>query len=240
MIGAGVARDVGEGLLRDAIDDQLLLAAELGQLLVELLADGDAGPLGEALAQHRQGADQPQVVQRFGAQLQGDPPHVLQAGADGLLDVLDIPAQRLGGQAADPGEAEQHRGQLLADLVVQFQGDPQPLGLLGLEHPAGGLAALGLQAGQHLVEGERQLTRLRGGAGAGHAGAGPREVHAPRQRGQGLQGADDPPQHDEVDERHQQQGGGEHDRLVGGEGGELARGRARRASPPPRPPAPGR
>ena len=224
VLSARVAGHVGQRLLGDAVDDQLLLVSELGKMLIELLADPDARPLREPLAQDGQRADQAQVVERLGPQFQGDAPHVLQAGAHRLLDVLDVAAQRVVEQAADAGEAEQHRSQLLADLVMQLQCDPQALGLLGREHTPGRLAALGLQAGEHLVEGEGQLAGLRGGGGARHAGAGSCEVDAAGQRGERLQRADDPAQHDQVDQRHQRERGHEDERLVGGKGGELARG----------------
>ena len=241
VIGAGVARDVGQRLLRHAVDDELLLVAELGQMLVEVLADARSRSAGAKRSHSTASA----LTSPRSSSASGRSSSAIRRTSSRLARTASwmsstSRAQRLVEHAAHAGEAEQHRGQLLADLVVQLQRDAQPLGLLGLEHPAGGLAPLGLQAGQHLVEGERQLARLRGGAGAGHAGAGPREVDAPRQRGQRLQRADDPPQHDEVDERHQ------HERRRRARPPRRRRtrrtcaARGPRASPRPRPPAPAR
>ena len=122
----------------------------------------------------------------------------------------------------DASEPEQHGGQLLADLVVELLRDPQPLGLLSFEHPPGGLATFGLQPVEHLVEGQRELARFRGGLRAGHPLTGPGEVDPPRQRGQRLERPHHSAQQHQVDQRDERQRDRQHDRLVDRERGELA------------------
>jgi len=132
-----------------------------------------------------------------------DPAPDLAAGVDGLLADADRLAQR--GDYA--GEAEQDGRQILADLVVQLPGDPQPLGLLAGQDPAGCLAPFGLQTGEHLVEGQRQLAGFRGRLGVGNPLAGTQQVDAPGQSGERFQRAYDSPQDHQVDERHESQRG---------------------------------
>ena len=151
-------------------------------------ADLEAELLRESVGEHGQRAGQTEIVERLGSQLDRDPPHVVQAVADGVLEGERprprgpaVPATR---SAERP---QQHRGELLADLVVQLLGDPQPLSLLGAEHAAGGLPPLGLQAREHLVEGQRELRPpQRWPRGARHPLTQIREIDLPGERGQRL------------------------------------------------------
>ena len=130
-----VARDVRQRLLRDAVDDELLVGRELGQLPAELLVHLESESLGEALAQDGERALEPEVVKRLGSQLDRDPPHVLEASANRALNLSDVVTQARRDAGLDPREPEQDRGQLLPDLVVQLLCDPQPLGLLRRRAP---------------------------------------------------------------------------------------------------------
>ena len=177
---AGMACDVGQRLLRHAIDNQLGLRIELGELLVDRLGHAQPRRLGEAVAQHRQGADESEVVERLGAELERDPADVLEARANAFLDDRDLVVERRLHAGPDPSEAEQDRRQLLPDLVMQLLRDPQPFGLLAREHTPGGIAPLGLEPGEHLVDGERKLTRFDGGLRARHPFARLSEVDAVR------------------------------------------------------------
>src|SRR5690349_16228788 len=54
--------------------------------------------------------------------------------------------------AAEPVGLQQHPGERLAELLVQLAGDPPALGLLCRHRAAGAVAALALQAVEHVVE----------------------------------------------------------------------------------------
>ena len=101
-------------------------------------------------------------------------------GQVGLLNVGNVRADFIGHPGMEPGQDQQRAGQLLSDLVMQLLSDPQALGLLSGEHPAGCLAALGLEAIEHLVERLGELARLGVRIRCGHPLAGIREVDSAR------------------------------------------------------------
>ena len=84
-VRAGVAGDVGQRLLGDAVEHELRVGAELGQPGLDVHVDLELGVLGDALAEHAQRAGQAEVVERLGPQPAGDPAHLLEAAARGLL-----------------------------------------------------------------------------------------------------------------------------------------------------------
>ena len=124
-----------------------------------LPAHVDARAPAEAVAERRERARQTEVRERLRTQLAGDPAHVLEARAHGLLRVGELDAA-LAEASLRAAELEQHGGERLAHLVVQLLRDAQPLGLVGGEHAARRARALLLEALEHLVEGERELSRL--------------------------------------------------------------------------------
>jgi hypothetical protein len=72
-----VAGDVGQALLRDAVDGQLDLRRELRDRGGEVALDAGAGDAGERARQLGQRADQSQVLEHLGPELARDPPHLV-------------------------------------------------------------------------------------------------------------------------------------------------------------------
>ena len=83
-----------------------------------------------SVASARSALMQAELLQDAGAQPAGDAADLVEAVAGGLLHLAQLVAHRRRRVVGDPLELEQHRGQGLADLVVQFLGDALPLGLL--------------------------------------------------------------------------------------------------------------
>ena len=84
--GARVAHDVDEALLGDAVDDELVLRAERGQVAVELRGDAQAAVLGEVGAERDERRAQPEVVERLRAQAAHELAHLLDARARRRLE----------------------------------------------------------------------------------------------------------------------------------------------------------
>jgi hypothetical protein len=114
---------------------------------------------------------------------------------------------------------------------VEVARDPCALGLLRPQHGGRGADALGLQPGEHAVEGQAQARHVGGLAGGGlRARAGEREVdalHRPRER---LQRSEAPPHDEVVREDGGEDRRDEHEELAqtGGVAEVQARGDARR------------
>ena len=213
---AGMAGDVRQRLLRDAIHDELGLGREHRQAGSDPLGHLEARPLGEPLTEHGQRALEPEVVQRLGPQFDGDAPQILEAAAHRVLHLEQALAQLVGDAALHAREREQHGGQLLADLVVQLLRDSQTLCLLAVEHASGRLTALCLQPRQHLVERDRQLPGLGGGGGRGHPLARRGEVDAARERGQRDKRTDDAAHQVHVQRHHEHERHAQHDGFLVG------------------------
>ena len=154
-VRVGVANDVGDALLRHAVDDELLLGGQR-QVAFEVAGDRDPGAVGDRRAQCQQRALQPELVERLGAQALGDHAHVLRAAARGLAKLLEVAAQLRGRPARERLAAQHQAGEDLADLVMQLARDPPALALLGGERPARTLTALALEPVEHPVERLRQ------------------------------------------------------------------------------------
>ena len=162
-----MAGDVGQRLLRDAVDDELDLGRHI-DVLRQPAQHGDAGVALEPARQRGERAVQAELLQRVGAQPARDPPHLLGAVTRGLAQLLELVAQLLGDARGEPFDLQHHAGQRLADLVVQLARDPPALGLLDRQRLARAVTALGLEPVEHVVE------RLREGDDArvaGHVGA---------------------------------------------------------------------
>ena len=149
---AGMSGDVGERLLRDAVEDQLLLIRQR-QARLQRAFHPDAGLVVKRRRQCRQGAGQPEVFECLGAQPSHDPADVLGAAARGLPQLVELVAQLLGDLRRQPFDLQHDAGQGLADLVVELAGDAPALTLLDHQRPPDALAPLGLQPVEHLVEG---------------------------------------------------------------------------------------
>ena len=132
--GPGVLDHVRQRLLDDPVEGGLDRRRQpfLAQHRLEL--DRDRGLLGEGLGQALERGHEPEVVERLRAELDGEAPHVVER-----LDEQRAQARR---RLARPGlvlglldrpQAEQHRGERLAGLVVQLARQPAPLELLRVD-----------------------------------------------------------------------------------------------------------
>ena len=167
---ARVLDDVGQRLLRDAVEHELLLVGQLGRVAVPVEGGADAGALAEVRHLGGERGDEAVVVEGRGAEGARERQQLLHRLGRERLDLLELGAQP--GRDVERGglEPEQDRGQGLVDLVVQVLGDAGALLLLGADDGAAALDALLLDAGEHLVEAGGQaldlVRRARGGVGA--------------------------------------------------------------------------
>jgi hypothetical protein len=97
-----VPGDIGERLLRHAVDDQLDVWWQRGEIGSDLFGYLEAELLGEPIREHGQGAGQAEVVERLRSQLDRDPAHVLEARADRVLGLEQIGVQLLGHARLQP------------------------------------------------------------------------------------------------------------------------------------------
>ena len=136
--------DVGEALLGDAVDDELLFVGERRQLALRRHeARADARALAEGGDLRGERGHEPVVVERRRAELAGEVQQLLHRLRRERLRVGEL-GEQVGRRVADRRrEPQQDRGQRLVDLVVEVLGDPRALLLLGAQHRAAGLAALG-------------------------------------------------------------------------------------------------
>ena len=130
--------------------------------------------------------------------------------------------------ARGAAELQDDAGQRLPDAVVELLRDAQPLALLRGERAGDAVAALGLEALEHLVERRGQL----GGIGVASADvepmAGLERVDLARERGQLAQRRERPAQQQEVDGEHQHEAAGEDRQLADGDVLGLGREHERR------------
>ena len=164
-----------------------------------MAVDRDVGRGAEALAQRDERARQAETVERLRPQLECDPPHVLQPRPRELLDLREGLA---GGRGllGEMAETEQHRRQRLADLVMQFLGDPATLLLLaGQDHPRP-LALRALQTRQHLVDRLDHRRDIRRARLQLQALIGVRQIDVRGESAQSLERTEHAPQQHEVDE----------------------------------------
>ena len=154
-----VPDDVGEALLGDPVDDQLLLGGER-EVAGEPSLDLEPRSLGDRRAQSQQRALEPELVERLGTEPAGDQPDLLRRLTRTLAEPDDVFAKLLGSAPRQRLATQDQPGQELADLVVQLPRDAPPLGLLGRQSAAPAVAPLALEAIEHLIEGFRQRHNL--------------------------------------------------------------------------------
>ena len=159
MAGPGVAGDVGQRLLGDAIEHDLDVLAERAAVGVEVAVDGT--PLWRVK----------RVASAFSALASPSSTSVSGAGRGAMRRTssrLRRAPSRACSRSPSSGariacvDLQQHAGQRLAELVVQLARHPPALVLLGANGAAGALAALVLQAVEHVVERLGQLLHLVG------------------------------------------------------------------------------
>jgi hypothetical protein len=200
--GVGMADRVGDALLGNAIQDELLVVVELRQVALQLADDANARAPHELGREVRQGSGQPQRVESLRPQRAHDSADVFDGGQDAVAHVDDLVAQIRRRALVQPVELQGERREVLADLVVQLVGDAAPLGFSLRERPVQALTALALETIEHLVEGLRQHADLRLGAGGGDPLPGPQRVHAAHEVRQPFQRRHGASHQDEVDDQH--------------------------------------
>ena len=146
-----VAHDVGEALLGDAVDDQLLLGGER-EVAGEPSLDLEPRPLGDRRAKGQQRALEPELVERLGAESAGDQPDLFRRLTRSFAEPDDVFADFLGSAPRERLATQDQPRQELADLVVQLPRDAPPLGFLGGQSAAPAVAPLALEAVEHRIE----------------------------------------------------------------------------------------
>ena len=140
VLGGRVPRDVGQRLLDDAVDDDLLVGRSSSTGRRASSGSSRAGLAAKSVDLRAQRGLQAVVVERGRAQLARE--------AQQLVHRLrrDAPASRAARAASSGGaawalrlEAQQDAGQRLVDLVVQVAGEPRALVLLAAQDGVGGL-----------------------------------------------------------------------------------------------------
>jgi hypothetical protein len=86
--------DIGQALLGDAVDGELLVLREPRQLRVELPVDANAGHTLEPAGELGQRADKAELLEHFRAQLARDSPYLVESPADSLPGVVDLGLMR--------------------------------------------------------------------------------------------------------------------------------------------------
>src|SRR3954469_19644400 len=218
----GVAHDVRQRLLGDAVDHELLLARERREVAVEVRVDLEARLRAQPRAELRQRARQAELVEGLRAQPLRDAAQVVEVRSHCLRRGADLVVE-LGPRLLAHARELQERGrQVLTDLVVQLLGDAQALGLLRADDAPHALLALGLEAVEHRVERLGELRRLGRGATDRDARARPEQVDLAHHAHQLLEGRDEPARDDQVREDHHDERGREDRELAQGDG--LAQG----------------
>ena len=118
-----MAGDVAQGFLGYAVDDQLDLRGQRREVGGDVLCHLEPEPLGEPVGEHGQGAGETEIVERLRPQLERDPPHAFEAVAHRVLDGQHVLGEAGWRVRRDARQAEEDRGELLADLVETTPGD---------------------------------------------------------------------------------------------------------------------
>ena len=157
----GVPRDVRERLLRDAVDDELLLLGERGAAVSRCrrMRICACSATRSARARGRSGARGPRVPPVAAGARSCGPPRC--RGGRSRAARRAVRAARRGSTAGQALDLQHHTRERLADLVVQFASDPLSLSLLDHQRAARAVASLGLQAIEHVVERLRQRGHVR-------------------------------------------------------------------------------
>jgi nucleotide-binding universal stress UspA family protein len=150
-----------------------------------------AGLPAERAGQRCQRGLQPELVERLRPQPSRDAADVLGAAPCLLAQLLEIDAERRRATAGNGLAAQHEPGERLPDLIVQLAGDPPALALLGAQRPQRALAALVLQAIEHVVERVRQRDDLIVAVSCVDPLAGSQRVDPSHQSGEPLERSQD-------------------------------------------------
>ena len=147
-----MAQRVGQRFLSDPVDDELDLIRQRREVPIEVAANAQTALAADARAERDQRVDQPEIVERLGAQLAADPMDVVEAPQDGLRRSRSTPRPAATACSRRTLGAQGDGGQRLTNLVVQLARDPRPLALLRGKRPPAALAPLVLEPIEHRVE----------------------------------------------------------------------------------------
>jgi hypothetical protein len=198
-----MTHDVGHRLLRHAIDRQLGLTLERGQIRVDPLPHAETGSLPEADRERDERCPQPELVERRWPQALRDLPYRLHPLAHGVLDLGHVRSPPGCDGGAQAFELQHDPSQQLAQLVVQLARKPRPLSLLGTKRPAPAVRPLMLEPVEHRIERLPQTRDLVVGRADTDAPARVERVDALHRGLEPLQRPEDPPQQHHVDRDHE-------------------------------------
>jgi hypothetical protein len=88
--GVGVARDVGQRLLGDAVDHDLGVIAERRHAEVEVAIDEHAALAGQTRGQRVERAGEPELDEQIWPQVASDAPHVVETAPRALACLLEV------------------------------------------------------------------------------------------------------------------------------------------------------
>ena len=212
---AGVLRDVGQALLGDAVDHELLLGGQRRDVAAAAEARRRRRSLGEVGTWVRRAGSSPWSSSAVGRSSRA---RCRSSSIACVASVLVVSSSRrsVGGASCVGGlEAQQDRRQRLVDLVVEVLRDPLALLLLRAKHAVCGLAALGLEPVEHAVE--RGLSRITSSASARdarRAAASARQVGLLHRADQPLERPQAPAQQQRVGQQRDQERHHEHGELA--------------------------
>lgn len=151
---------VRQRLLGYSVDHELSLLWQQRELPRKLLLHSHLAMLSDALAQGGEGARETEVVKCLWSQMLGDASDRVDPFPGSLARRMDLRSELRGRLPSQACELEQHRGERLADVVMQLLGDPQPLCLLRCDRSAGALPPFLLEIVKHLVVCESEVRDL--------------------------------------------------------------------------------
>ncbi len=209
--GLGVADDIGQRLLCDAVDHQLGVRTQRWYLAVERAPDDQPGSLLDAIAQVAQRGHEPERVEHLGPEPASEPAHALERFLGRGLGGGELVTQLWRGGAREAVDLQHQRGQPLADLVVQLGGDAPPLRLLSHQRAVPAFAPFGFEPVEHRVERVRQAGHLRLRAECRQPSARVERIDRVHQAGQALQRSECAPHEHEVDRQQHSESAGQRD-----------------------------
>ena len=209
----GVAGDVRQRLLRDAVDDELLLLGEWQRALAGAGRRGRCACSPNAVASADSALCSPRSSSASGRSRRAIRRTSSVPCAGGLAQLVELVAQLLGDRRREALDLQHHAGERLADLVVQLARDPPALVLLDEQRLTRALAPLGLEPVEHVVERHARArrrpgrpstcTRAPGDSGSCRRMVSARSIERPERRSQEHQ----------IEGQQSEQAGDEHDQL---------------------------
>ena len=200
-VALGMADDVGQALLRDAIDDELLLGSQR-QVSLEVALDLDARSFSRSVHNASSALCRPSSSSASGRRRRAITRTSSAAWPRCLPQALQIGSELLRGAPGQRLAAQQQPGQQLADLVVQLARDAAALGLLRRQRTPAALAPLALEPVEHVVERLGQRRHLLAGRIDRHPLTRLQRVDRAHHRREPLERSERPVQQDPIRQQH--------------------------------------